>query len=59
MFVSFTEMYGDKKGVYRISVRSDKGRRLGRTKRRRESNLKMGLQIRGMGRHRVYLSGSE
>ena len=39
--------------------RPDKGRRLGRTKRRGKSNLTIGLPRRGMGRHELDFSGSE
>ena len=58
MFISFTEMCGDRRGGYRILVRKpDKGRRLGRTKRRGNSKLKKSLPRRGMGRHGLDFSG--
>ena len=58
MFISRTEMYGDRRGGYRIVVRRpDKERRLGRTKRRGKSKLKMGLPRLGRGRHELDFSG--
>jgi hypothetical protein len=60
MFVSFTEIYGDRRGGYRILVRKpDKERRLGKNKCRGKSTLKMGLPKCGMGRHGLDSSGAE
>jgi len=60
MFVPFSEMHGDRRDGYRVVVRRpDKERQLGRAKRRREFNLKMGLPRRGMGKHELDFSGLE
>ena len=41
-------MYGDRRGVYRISVGKPEGKRsLRRPRRRREDNIKMVLQVVG------------